>query len=199
MRYSVPYSYRGFKALTAQQRGAAGILIYSDPADDGEAKGKVYPHGPWGPASHIQRGGVVYDFMVPGDPLTPGWASMPGRTSNRPERAESLPRIISAPLSHRDARPILEALAGPVAPKTWQGGLPIRYRIGPGPAKVRLRVRSDDACAADLDGDRNDPRQRAAGSDGHRRQPSRRVDLRRRRSVERIGGARWSWRARSAR
>ena len=144
VRYSVPYSYRGFKALTAQQRGAAGILIYSDPADDGEAKGKVYPHGPWGPASHIQRGGVVYDFMVPGDPLTPGWASIKGARRIDPSEAESLPRIISAPLSHRDARPILEALGGPVAPKTWQGGLPIKYRLGPGPAKVRLRVRSDD-------------------------------------------------------
>ena len=84
---SVPYSYRGFKALTAQQRGAAGILIYSDPADDGCGKGAVYPDGPWGPASHIQRGGIVYDFMVPGDPLTPGWASVPGaRRIDRRER-----------------------------------------------------------------------------------------------------------------
>lgn len=144
VRYSVPYSYRGFKALTAQQRGAAGILIYSDPADDGDGKGKVYPNGPWGPASHIQRGGIVYDFMVPGDPLTPGWASVPG--ARRIDRAEatSLPRIISAPLSPKDARPILEALNGPVAPKPWQGGLPIKYRTGPGPAKVRLRVTLDD-------------------------------------------------------
>ena len=144
VRYSVPYSYRGFKALTAQQRGAAGILIYSDPADDGAGKGKVYPDGPWGPASHIQRGGVVYDFMVPGDPLTPGWASVEGARRIDRSEAESLPRIISAPLSHRDARPILEALGGPMAPKGWQGGLPLKYRVGPGPAKVRLRVRSDD-------------------------------------------------------
>jgi N-acetylated-alpha-linked acidic dipeptidase len=144
VRYSVPYSYRGFKALTAQQRGAAGILIYSDPADDGAGKGKVYPDGPWGPASHIQRGGVVYDFMVPGDPLTPGWASVEGARRIDRSEAESLPRIISAPLSHRDARPILEALGGPIAPQMWQGGLPIKYRAGPGPAKVRLRVRSDD-------------------------------------------------------
>ena len=68
VRYSVPYSYRGFKALTAERRGAAGILIYSDPADDGAGKGSVYPKGPWGPESHIQRGGIVYDFLVPGDP-----------------------------------------------------------------------------------------------------------------------------------
>ena len=145
VRYSVPYSYRGYKALTAQQRGAAGILIYSDPADDGDAKGKVYPHGPWGPASHIQRGGIVYDFLVPGDPLTPGWASIKGARRIDRSDAESLPRIISAPLSHKDARPILEALGGQVAPKAWQGGLPIKYRTGPGPAKVRLRVTSDDS------------------------------------------------------
>lgn len=144
VRYSVPYSYRGFKALTAQQRGAAGILIYSDPADDGAGKGKVYPEGPWGPPSHIQRGGIVYDFLVPGDPLTPGWASVAGAARINPADAVSLPRIISAPLSSSDAQPILDALRGPRAPKSWHGGLPVEYRTGPGPAKVRLRVRSDD-------------------------------------------------------
>jgi N-acetylated-alpha-linked acidic dipeptidase len=144
VRYSVPYSYRGFKALTAQQRGAAGILIYSDPADDGERKGKVYPDGPWGPSSHIQRGGIVYDFMVPGDPLTPGWPSTAGARRIDSASATSLPRIMSAPLSNKDARPILESLGGHVAPKTWQGGLPITYRTGPGPATIRLRVKSDD-------------------------------------------------------
>ena len=109
VKYSVPYSYRGFKALTAEQRGAAAMLIYSDPADDGAGRGAVYPEGPWGPDSHIQRGGIVYDFMVPGDPLTPGWASLPG--ARRIDRAEaiSLPAIISAPLSYTDARVLLEA------------------------------------------------------------------------------------------
>lgn len=144
VRYSVPYSYRGFKALTAQQRGAAGLLIYSDPADDGAGKGKVYPDGPWGPPSHIQRGGIVYDFLVPGDPLTPGWASVAGAPRVNAAEAVSLPRIVSAPLSSADARPILDALRGERAPKAWQGGLPVEYRTGPGPAKVRLRVRSDD-------------------------------------------------------
>ena len=145
VRYSVPYSYRGFKALTAEQRGAAGILIYSDPADDGEGKGEVYPHGPWGPLSHIQRGGIVYDFIVPGDPLTPGWASVPGARRIERERATSLPHIVSAPLSAKDARPILETMTGPLAPRAWQGGLPLKYRTGPGSAKVKLRVKSDDA------------------------------------------------------
>jgi N-acetylated-alpha-linked acidic dipeptidase len=122
VRYSVPYSYRGFKALTAQQRGAGGILIYSDPADDGAGKGAVYPKGPWGPESHIQRGGIVYDFMVPGDPLTPGWPSVPGARRIPKSEASSLPAIISAPLSYKDARVILEA-KDPV---------------------VHLKVRSDD-------------------------------------------------------
>ena len=124
VRYSVPYSYRGFKALTAEQRGAAGILIYSDPDDDGFRKGGTYPNGPWGPESHIQRGGVVYDFRVPGDPLTPGWASVPGASRIKAADAVSLPKIMSVPLSWRDARPILEALTGPVAPTSWQGGIP---------------------------------------------------------------------------
>ena len=137
VRYSVPYSYRGFKALTAQQRGAAGILIYSDPEDDGAGKGTVYPKGPWGPESHIQRGGIVYDFLVPGDPLTPGWASLPGE--RRIDRAEavSLPAIISAPLSFKDARVILEALGSPHTRKdAWipPAELPI----------VRMKIRSDD-------------------------------------------------------
>ena len=143
VRYSVPYSYRGFKALTAQRQGAAGLLIYSDPADDGFGKGKVYPEGPWGPPSHIQRGGIVFDFMVPGDPLTPGWASVAGARRIERKDAVSLPRIISAPLSYVDAQVILEAMGGPEAPVDWRGALPITYRMG-GAATVRLRVRLDD-------------------------------------------------------
>ena len=144
VRYSVPYSYRGFKAFTAQQRGAAGILIYSDPADDGAAKGKVYPDGPWGPESHIERGGIVYDFLVPGDPLTPGWASVPGAPRVAPRDAVSLPTIVSAPLSFKDARVILESLGGPEVPGPWHGAGAFTYRAGPGHAIVRMRVRTDD-------------------------------------------------------
>jgi N-acetylated-alpha-linked acidic dipeptidase len=148
VRYSVPYSYRGFKALTAQKRGAAGIIIYSDPADDGFKKGKVYPDGPWGPESHIQRGGIVYDFMVPGDPLTPGWPSVPGAKRISANEATSLPTIISVPMSYKDARVILESLGGPEAPQAWQGGLPISYRIGGKDAVVRMNVRCDDKVRA---------------------------------------------------
>jgi len=144
VRYPVPYSYRGFKVLVAQKRGAAGILIYSDPADDGDGRGQVYPDGPWGPASHIQRGGVVYDFLVPGDPLTPGWASLPGARRIRASEAVSLPRIMSAPLSYTDAREILESLGGPEVPEAWRGASRMPYRVGPGSVLVRMRVRSDE-------------------------------------------------------
>lgn len=109
VRNSVPYSYRGFKVLTAEQRGAAGILIYSDPGDERRGDGRAYPDGPWGPQTQIQRGAVAYDFIVPGDPLTPGWASVAGARRIAKTEAASLPRIISAPLSYKDARTILDA------------------------------------------------------------------------------------------
>jgi N-acetylated-alpha-linked acidic dipeptidase len=145
VRYSVPYSYRGFKALTAERRGAAGILIYSDPADDGYVKGETYPRGPWGPESHIQRGAIAYDFMIAGDPLTPGDASTPGARRVPKEDSPMVPRIASLPLSYKDAAPLLQNLAGPVAPRAWQGGLPFTYHLGPGPAKLHMRVVPDEA------------------------------------------------------
>jgi len=144
VRYSMPYSYRGFKAFTAQKRGAAALLIYSDPMDDGYMRGDVYPYGPWGSESHIQRGGIPFDFIVPGDPLTPGWASVDGAKRIKPEESRILPKIISVPLSHKDARPLLENLAGPVAPSGWQGGLPFTYHVGPGPTKVHMKVLMDE-------------------------------------------------------
>lgn len=140
VRYSNPYSYRGFKALTAQREGAAAIIIYSDPAEDGFKRGKVFPDGPWGPDSHIQRGGIAYDYIVPGDPLTPGWASTPGAHRIPIEEAVSVPKIIAVAMSHRDMQPILEKLGGPVAPKEWQGGLPIEYRLGGEAARVRVKT-----------------------------------------------------------
>jgi N-acetylated-alpha-linked acidic dipeptidase len=143
-RYSVPYSYRGFKALTAQRRGAAALILYSDPADDGYKKGEVYPAGPWGPESHLQRGGIVYDFNLPGDPRTPGWASLPGGRFLPAKEAVSMPTVAAAPMSYKDARRILERMGGPAAPVGWQGGLPFTYRLGPGPAKLHLVIDNDE-------------------------------------------------------
>jgi N-acetylated-alpha-linked acidic dipeptidase len=142
VRYSNPYSYRGFKALTAEREGAAALLIYSDPAEDGSTRGKAFPDGPWGPESHIQRGAITYDYIVPGDPTTPGWASIEGAERIAPSEARSLPKIPALPLSWRDAKPLLENMNGAEAPKDWQGALPITYRIT-GSVKVHLRVDMD--------------------------------------------------------
>ena len=145
VRYSVPYSYRGFKALTAQQRGAAGLLIYSDPADDGFGKGKVYPEGPWGPAEpHSAR---RHRLRLPGAGRSAdARLGVDARRAPRIDRSQavSLPAIISAPLSCKDARVILESLGGPEAPPEWRGALPLTYRLGGGPLVVRMRVRADD-------------------------------------------------------
>jgi len=145
VRYSNPYSYRGFKALTAQKEGAAGLLIYSDPAEDGFVRGKVFPDGPWGPESHIQRGSITYDFLVPGDPLTPGWASVEGAKRIPMEEAISLPKIMAVAMSWRDAKPLLARMDGPLAPKTWQGGLPIPYHLGGGAVRVHMKVDMDNS------------------------------------------------------
>ena len=133
-------NFRGVKVFIAEQRGAAGVLIYSDPQDDGFTKGDVYPRGPWRPETAIQYGSVQYMFEYPGDPETPGVAS----TLDLPDSARvspygSQPRIISIPISYHDAAPILQALQGPVAPQGWQGGLGFRYHIGgQGSVKVHL-------------------------------------------------------------
>lgn len=148
VRYSVPYSYRGYKAQVAQQRGLRALLIYSDPQEDGYRKGLTFPDGPYGPDSHLQRGALTYDFIIPGDPLTPGWASVDGARRIPVAEARSVPTIMAVPLSWRDAQPLLKAVAGPVAPPSWQGALPFTYRTGPGPATVRVRVAIDDSVRA---------------------------------------------------
>ena len=136
-------SYRGVKAKIAGEQGAIGLIIYSDPADDGYMKGDTYPRGPWRSADAIQRGTVKYIFQHAGDPLTPGWASTKEAHRIPITEATDLPKIPVAPLAYRDAEPLLKALAGPNVPKGWQGGLPFAYHIGPGLAKVHLKVRSE--------------------------------------------------------
>jgi N-acetylated-alpha-linked acidic dipeptidase len=134
--------YRGGKSLEAEKRGVLAILVYSDPIDDGWFQGPVYPGGPWGPSSHFQRGANVYDFIVPGDPLTPGWAST--RDARRIPIAESeiLPKMPMMPLSGRDAAEILKRLEGPAVPESsWQGlAMPETFRVGPGPFRLRLKI-----------------------------------------------------------
>jgi N-acetylated-alpha-linked acidic dipeptidase len=141
-------NFRGVKAEVAQDEGAAGVLIYSDPIDDGYFRGDAYPRGPWRPATGVQRGSIQYSFIYPGDPTTPGVASSPELPNSRrvpADRASDLPRVICVPLSYHDAEPILLALAGPESPRDWQGALPFTYHLGPGPGRVRMHVKQTGA------------------------------------------------------
>jgi N-acetylated-alpha-linked acidic dipeptidase len=136
-------NFRGVKVYLAEERGAAGVLIYSDPQDDGYYKGDAYPNGPWRPETGIQYGSVQYIFKYPGDPETPGVASTPDLPdSARISPYGSQPHIISIPLSYHDAAPILQALKGPGVPQGWQGALPFRYHIG-GQGAVRVHLVSE--------------------------------------------------------
>jgi N-acetylated-alpha-linked acidic dipeptidase len=139
-------SFRGVKAFVAQEHGASGVLLYSDPADDGFKHGDAYPRGPWRPESAVQRGSVGYMFFYPGDPTTPGMAaisSLPDSKRVPPAKAQQLPAIPVTPLSYRDARPILEALNGPAAPQEWQGAGPFTYHFGSGPVRVKIYLKQD--------------------------------------------------------
>lgn len=136
-------SYRGVKAKVASDNGAVGLILYSDPADDGYMRGDVYPRGPWRSEDAIQRGTVKYIFQHASDPLTPGWASTKDADRLSIAEATDLPKIPVVPLAYRDAKPFLKALAGPNVPSEWQGGLSFAYHIGPGPAKVRVKVRCE--------------------------------------------------------
>lgn len=133
-------SFRGVKAKVAEEHSAAGLIIYSDPADDGYMKGDIYPRGPMRPWEAIQRGSVQYIFQYPGDPLTPGYPAKKDARRLKVEEAKNLPRIPTTPISYGDAQHILENLAGPVVPEGWQGGLPFTYHTGPGPAKVHMSL-----------------------------------------------------------
>jgi len=134
-------NFRGVKVYIAQQRGAIGVLIYSDPQDDGYYKGDPYPLGPWRPETGVQRGSVQYLFKYPGDPETPGVASTPDLPdSARISPEGNQPHIISIPISYHDAAPILQALGGPGAPQGWQGALPFRYHLGAASGAGAVRV-----------------------------------------------------------
>ena len=123
-------SFRGVKGKVAQDHGAVGLIIYSDPADDGYAQGDVYPKGPWRPADAAQRGSVQFLSTAPGDPLTIGRPAIPGVPRTKMEDVTTLPRIPIQPISYGDARRLLEPLRGPLRPKGFQGGLPFPYHVG---------------------------------------------------------------------
>ena len=135
--------WRGLKPKLAQEHGAIGCLIYSDPHDDGYGQGDVYPKGGWRPAEGVQRGSVADMQLYPGDPLTPGIGSTPGAKRVALKDAKTILKIPVLPISYADATPLLEALTGPVAPAGWRGALSLTYHIGPSAAKVHLTVLSN--------------------------------------------------------
>ena len=135
--------FRGVKPKLAAQHGAIGCLIYSDPADDGYFRGEVYPQGPYKNDSAVQRGSIMDLPLHAGDLLTPGWAAVDGAERLAADQAPAMAKIPTLPISYSDARPLLDAIEGPVAPPEWRGALPLTYRIGPGPATVRLTLEFD--------------------------------------------------------
>ena len=135
--------WRGLKPKLAQEHGAVGCLIYSDPKEDGYAQGDVYPQGGWRPAQGVQRGSVADMQLYPGDPLTPGVGSTPDAKRLAIKDAKTILKIPVLPISYADATPLLQALTGPVAPPGWRGSLPLTYHVGPSTAKVHLTVLSD--------------------------------------------------------
>jgi N-acetylated-alpha-linked acidic dipeptidase len=133
-------SWRGIKPKVAAEHGAVGCLIYSDPRDDGYFEGDVFPKGAWRPLEGAQRGSVMRMEEGSGDPLTPGWGATKDAKRLSLKEAKTLTSIPVLPLSYGDAQPLLAALEGPVAPPEWRGALGFTYHIGPGPAKVHLKV-----------------------------------------------------------
>jgi N-acetylated-alpha-linked acidic dipeptidase len=135
------HSWRGVKPKVAAEHGAIGCLIYSEPQDDGYTRDNVFPVGPMRPPDGVQRGSVM-DFASnsPGDPLTPGIGATPDAKRLALKDAKSITKIPVLPISYGDAQPLLTALAGPMAPDEWRGSLPIPYHVGPGPARVHLKV-----------------------------------------------------------
>ena len=136
-------SWRGIKPKVAAEHGAIGCLIYSDPRDDGYAQGDTFPNGPFRPSEGAQRGSVMDMPVYPGDPLTPGVGATKDAKRLPIAEARTITKIPVLPISWGDALPLLSALEGPVAPESWRGALPITYHLGPGPAKVHLRVKAN--------------------------------------------------------
>jgi len=135
--------WRGLKPKLAYENGAIGCLIYSDPRDDGYGQGDTYPKGGYRPPDAVQRGSVEDMTLYSGDPLTPNVGATPGAKRLALKDAKNILKIPVLPISYADAEPLLAALGGRVAPAAWRGGLPLAYHIGPGPAKVHMKVLSE--------------------------------------------------------
>ena len=136
-------SWRGIKPKLAAEHGAVGCIIYSDPKDDGFFLGDVFPEGPYRPEGGVQRGSVMDMPIHPGDPLTPGVGATADVERLARENAQTLVKIPVLPISWGDALPLLKNIRGPIAPESWRGSLPMTYHVGPGPARVHLKITSN--------------------------------------------------------
>jgi N-acetylated-alpha-linked acidic dipeptidase len=137
------HSWRGIKPKVAAEHGAVGCLIYADPHEDGYFQGDVYPHGAFRPREGVQRGSVMDIVQYSGDPLTPGVGATKDAKRLPLKDVKVFTKIPTLPLSYGDAKPLLDALKGPVAPPEWRGALGLTYHVGPGPARVHLLVKSN--------------------------------------------------------
>ena len=138
-----PSQARGMKVREAANRGAVAAIIYSDPEDDGYVRGEVYPNGIWRPWEGIQSGSYLDVSIHPGDPLTPFEPSIPGVERLPMEEAQTIQKIPAQPISYGEALKLLRHIGGEVVPREWQGGLPLTYHIGPGPARVSMHLEFD--------------------------------------------------------
>ena len=136
-------SWRGIKPKVAAEHGAVGCIIYSDPRDDGYFEDDVFPNGPMRNENGVQRGSVLDAPVYPGDPLTPGVGAKGDVKRLAIKDAATITKIPVLPISYGDAKPLLAALKGPMGPQSFRGALAIPYHIGPGPAKVHLKVKAD--------------------------------------------------------
>ncbi len=136
-------SHRAVKVFAAQRAGARALILYSDPADDGFARGPAWPDGYWRGAQMPQRGNAKMSWYWHGDPLTPGHSPDKSPESLLPANSPVLPSIPVVALAWGEALHLLSALGGPEAPPAWKGALPITYRLGPG-ASARVDVQMDD-------------------------------------------------------
>src|SRR5262245_30220272 len=136
-------SWRGIKPKVAAEHGAVGCIIFSDPHEDGFFNGAVYPEGGWRSDQAAQRGSVADMPLYPGDPLTPGVGATADAKRVPVKEAPTLTKIPVLPIAYADALPLLRALGGPMAPAAWRGRLPVPYRVGPGPARVHLKLEFD--------------------------------------------------------
>ncbi|UJP63928.1 M28 family peptidase [Mongoliitalea daihaiensis] len=140
-------NFRGFKAKFAEENGAAGLIIFTDPGDSGYARGLVYPEGIFYNESSIQRGSLLTVDWT-GDALTPFEPALPLDSKTKVKRLKpeevGLHTIPVTPISYGSAKEIIGRMTGKPVPSGWQGGLPYTYRLEGGPdLKVRLKVHQD--------------------------------------------------------